>query len=141
MLDFGFGLLTLEFGPWTLDCLLPTADCRLTTLNKLLRFVQPTLVRAILVGWRSLHSFNAGLHRTRGFTPVAKSGMRASHQVKPFRIGRPLLEKLFERIARVFILFGGNVSRTYLAPNFVLAVRSIARHHLFEILDSIGKTL
>src|SRR5712691_11173153 len=86
MLDFGFGLLTLEFGPWTLDCLLPTADCRLTTLNKLLRFVQPTLVRAILVGRRSLHSFNAGLHRTGGFTPVAKSGMRASHQVKPFRI-------------------------------------------------------
>ena len=47
---------------------------------------------------------------------------------------------MLERIARVFKLLGGNVGSADLAPNFVLAVRLIARHHLFEVFDRIGKS-
>src|ERR1041385_6826827 len=113
----------------------------LTALNKLLRFIQPALVGAILVSRRRLYCFNACLHRTRRFALMTKAGVRAAHQVQPFRIRRPLLKKLFKRIPRVFVLTGGNVGGAYFAPNFVLAMRLIAGHHLFKISNCVGITL
>src|SRR6476619_4869639 len=51
----------------------------LTTLNKLLRLVQPTFARSIFVSRRSLNCLNASLHQTRRFTFIAEPRVRATH--------------------------------------------------------------
>ena len=47
-----------------------------------------------------------------------------------------MFEKAFERIARVFILFGCQVGRADFAPEFMLRVRLVARYNLPEMLYS-----
>ncbi len=53
-----FAFLTLDIGHWTLDVGL----LLLATFNKLLCFIEPALVSAILISGRSLNRFNTRLH-------------------------------------------------------------------------------
>ncbi len=110
----------------------------LTTFYELLRLIQPALVGAILISRRGLHGFDAGLHRAGSLAAMAEARVRAAHQVQRFRIRRPVFEKPFERIARVFKLARGDVSGAHFAPDFVLTVRLIAGDNLFEVFDGIA---
>src|SRR5580765_1788476 len=97
------------------------ANCFLPfTFQKLLRFIQPTLLSAVLVRRRGFDSLDTSLHRAGGLLIVTQPGVRASHQIQAFRIVRAAIQKLLERVTRVAVLSGGDVSRSDLAPDFVL---------------------
>ena len=72
---------------------------------------------------------------------MTKSRMRATHQIQPFRIRRPVFEKLIERRACIFKLSCRDVSRRYFAPNLVLRVGGISRDDVFEVLNSVRVSL
>ena len=67
--------------------------------------------------------------------------VRASHQVQPLRIRRPVLEKLVQRCSCILKLTCRNVRRRHFAPNLVLRVRRISSHNLFEILNRVAVSL
>src|SRR5581483_4104664 len=118
--------------------LLPAAYC-LSAFQELLRFVQPALFHPILVSRRALHCLNTRLHWTGCLLRVAQTGKGAADQVQAFRIVITAIEKLLQRIARITILSGGEIRRADLAPDFVLRVKLIAHHNLFEVTNRFSQ--
>src|SRR2546429_7986269 len=102
------------------SCLL-TADCRLfSAFQKLLCLVEPALLHSILVSRRSLHGFNAGLHRTGRLLSIAQARIRATDQIQSFRVVVTAIEEFLQRVTRIAKLAGGEIGRADLAPDFVL---------------------
>src|SRR6185503_2748949 len=132
MFDYLSRLWTLDLRPWT--------SCLLTTSYELLRFIQPSLVSAILVSGCGFHGINTGLHCARGFALMTKAGVCATHQIKRFRIRWTTVEKLFERVARICELARFNISGSNLAPDFMLSVSAIACNHLFKVGHCIAQS-
>jgi len=120
---------------------MPAAYCLLPlSFEKLLRFIQPSLFGSILIGRRGFHGLNTCLHRAGGFLVIAQSGVRASHQVESLRVVGAAVEKLLQRITRVAVLSGSDISRANLAPDFVLRVELITLDNLLETRNRLRQT-